>query len=314
MVGVARMEQIAAEQLGWSGWRRLHVVPRRLLVRNQQRHASTRRRAASSVVEWTVLPCFQRELLRRFCAGTEGVIPNRGLQLPSPLSRRLFQAARQPSGPGSQRNPWGVSCMRTIVRGSLIAIVALAAIVARYADCRADWTLDAMGGLGVSDQVWHARGDISFDFEFESLLAWRASSSVGYRFTNGTEVGVGLGWFERGGAIETEPSVFRPTDLRTEFQRTYLDASIRVGQVFDLGPMEFVPGVSFRMGRLQSQDEEFTTGFEDWVLGLDPEIRLAYGPGFLWGQYPLDLEPSLTRRRSEMGERAAYFGLGWRIL
>lgn len=197
----------------------------------------------------------------------------------------------------------------------LLGLMGAAAFSTRSAATQ--WYLDASAGAGLADQMWTARADgREFEIDFESLSVWRYSIGAGAVLPSGFEIGPEVAWSQRGGALIEDLGVFRPGRTRRfDFERTYLDISLNVRRVWHLGNVLFSAGVAPRISRLLDEEAVFYSAAraEDWIFGVDPELRFAYAFGYLWASYRWDLESSYRAGESEMEDRAGYAGVGVRL-
>jgi hypothetical protein len=181
---------------------------------------------------------------------------------------------------------------------------------------RAERYLDLSLGGGRADQTLEARADPALDLEFKALTVWRFALGGGVKHRSGFEVGPELAGSQRGGVIELYAG--SPLDLvltRFEAERWYLDASISVRRSWRLHAASISVGVSPRVSRLLVEVQGGLDQGEpqDWVFGVDPEVRVAYSTGFAWVRYYWDLTPSYDVTGGKVWARSLFFGVGLRI-
>jgi hypothetical protein len=202
-----------------------------------------------------------------------------------------------------------------MTRLALLYLTAVASLSASTAV--AGWYVDASVGAGRADQTWYVRAsDLEADLEFEAITVWRYSLGVGVLHSSRFEFGAELAWSQRGGAVVYNQSVLRPGKKRTlEFKRSYLDISIPVRRSWRVGAASVGVGISPRASRYLEEDKAFSGTFrpEDWVFGIDPDLRLAYSLGYVWARYCWDLGPSYRVKQSKMEDRVGFIGIGLRL-
>lgn len=203
-----------------------------------------------------------------------------------------------------------ITCCFVVIMTSLYATSA-----------RGESYLDLSLGGGRADQTYESddpSGERNYfrTLDLDAVTVWRVALGGGIRFSSGFEVGSELSWSQRGATSEfLVRNVFHQWTETIEYKRSYLDVSMPVLQNWQLGTISIAIGGAPRISRFLEEDRQsdLLGEPENWVFGIDPEIRLTYAVGYAWARYYLDVTPSHETTVSEMRDRTFFFGMGLRV-